>query len=162
MSVSGCLCPASSLFVARIGSGPVRRQAWSCAVAQKASESQGPCAPPFRPLFVAEKKPPPPAAAAAEPEPAPAPAAPKQPPPAAAAAGGGAAPAGKKAAPAGKAGGKKAAGKPIGAAMDEDVIPALKEILGKEKDIENLALIFDDNEVSGGTAALHITSETWC
>jgi len=55
----------------------------------------------------------------------------------------------KKAAPAGKAGGKKAAGKPIGPAMDEDVIPALKEILGKEKDIDNLALVFDDNEVSG-------------
>lgn len=107
-------------------------------------------------VSIEEKKAPVKAAAGGESAPAPTPAAPPK--PAAAAA---AAPAGKQAAPAGKAGGKKAAGKAIGPAMEEDIIPVLKESLGKEKDIENLAIVFDNNELRGSFVKYGIPYDFW-
>ena len=44
---------------------------------------------------------------------------------------------------------KKAAAKPIAAAMSEDIIPMLKEALEKETGLAELTLTFQNNQVEG-------------
>ena len=76
-------------------------------------------------------------------------AAPKSPPTAKAAAAKEASP--KAAAPkaAGKAAAKKAPAKPIGPAMEEDVLPLLRSTLESEEGVSGLNVCFSDNEVRG-------------